>query len=66
MLRVLLDIAPRPKETSSDNTTIIIMGIVVAVLIVAGVAITLAVRKKKAKTAGNADAAEKTNGDMNG
>ena len=66
MLRVLLDIAPRPKETSSDNTTIIIMGIVVAVLIVAGVAITLAVRKKKAKTAGNADAADKTNGDLNG
>ena len=66
MLRVLLDIAPRPKETTSDNTTIIIMGIVVAVLIVAGVAITLAVRKKKAKAAGNADSAEKTNGDLNG
>ena len=57
MLRVLLDIAPRPKETSNDNTTNIIMGIV---------AITLAVRKKKAKAAGNADTAEKTNGNLNG
>ena len=67
MWRVLLDVAPRPKESGNDNTTmVIVMCIVAVVMLVTCVLIPCILRIKKSKAAKKEKIEDKKAEELNG